>query len=55
MKPFKPVPPPEPIVIDGKKGTVVYLDANWNVVPPEKATQAKVVFDNGDRAFYRVT
>jgi hypothetical protein len=52
---FEPVTTPQPIVIDSKKGTVVFLDENWNVVLPGNATMAKVIFDNGDRAFYVVT
>jgi hypothetical protein len=55
MKSFKPVTTPQPIVINGKRGTVVFMDADWNVVLPGNATMAKVIFDNGDRAFYVVT
>lgn len=43
---------PEPITIDGRKGTVVYLDAQWHPVTPEQATMARVLFDDGGTAFY---
>lgn len=43
---------PAPITIDGRTGTVVYLDAKWHPVPPEQATMARVLFDDGGTAFY---
>ncbi len=46
---------PETITIDGKQGTVVYLDKDFQPVPKEHATMAKVVFDDGTRTFYEVT
>jgi hypothetical protein len=46
---------PEPITIDGRAGTVVYLDDQWHPVKKAVATLAKVVFDDGGRVFYRVT
>jgi hypothetical protein len=46
---------PEPITIDGHAGTVVYLDNDWHPVKKTEATLAKVVFEDGSRAFYRVT
>jgi hypothetical protein len=45
---------PEPITINGKSGTVVYLDNKWHPVPPEQATMARVLFDNGSSAFFTV-
>jgi hypothetical protein len=45
---------PESITIDGRSGSVVYLDANWHPVPAAKATMAKVVFDDGGTAFFTV-
>ena len=43
---------PTPITIEGKTGTVVYLDALWHPVPPERATMARVLFDDGSSAFF---
>lgn len=43
---------PEPITIDGRSGTVVYLDNDWHPCTPEQATMAKVVFFDGSTAFY---
>jgi hypothetical protein len=47
---------PTPIVVNrnGKDchGLVVYLDDERNVVTADKATQARVVFDDGSRASY---
>jgi hypothetical protein len=51
---FKPVTVPQPIMIDGRRGTVVFLDDNRNVVVPDHATHAKVVFDDGSRGFYQI-
>jgi hypothetical protein len=48
-------PAPTPITIQGKKGTVVYLDADWNVVPAKDATRAKVVFMDGETAWFTPT
>ena len=39
---------PQPIVIDGRPGTIVYLDAEGRVVAdPEHAARARVVFEDG--------
>jgi len=46
---------PQPIEIDGRKGTIVYMDKEWNVVTHDKAAMAKVVFEDGSRAFFRVS
>jgi hypothetical protein len=43
---------PEPITIDGKSGTVVYLDNEWHPVSPEQATMAKVLFNDGTASFF---
>jgi hypothetical protein len=43
---------PEPITIDGRTGTVVYLDAQWHPVSAERATMAKVLFDDGTASFF---
>ena len=41
-----------PITLGGKSGTVVYLDRDWHPVEPEHAAIAKVIFDDGDTAFF---
>ena len=46
---------PQPITLDGRTGTIVYMDAHWQPVTPEQATMAKVVFDDGSVAFYTAT
>ena len=46
---------PQPITIDGRQGTVVYLDAEWHPVTPDQATMAKVLFEDGGSAFYQVS
>lgn len=43
-----------PIVIDGRPGVVAYLNDRFEMVAPEEATSAKVVFSDGGRAFYEV-
>jgi hypothetical protein len=43
---------PTLITIGSKTGTVVYLDAHWHPVPAEKATAARVLFDDGSTAFF---
>jgi hypothetical protein len=43
---------PQPFTLDGRSGTIVYMDAHWQPVPPEQATMAKAVFDDGAVAFY---
>jgi hypothetical protein len=43
---------PQPIAIGGKRGTVVYLDAQWQPVPVKDAVLAKVVFADGSVGFY---
>lgn len=45
---------PEPITIDGRSGTVVYLDAKWHPVEPSSATMARVLFDDGGTGFFFV-
>lgn len=44
------------VVIDGMRGQAAYLDANWRLVSADSpdAVMAKVVFENGRRAFYAV-
>ncbi len=44
-----------PVTIGGKSGTVAYFDREWQMVSPERATLAKVVFDDGTTGFYTVT
>jgi hypothetical protein len=46
---------PEPITIDGKTGMVVYINDLFVPVTKDKATMAKVLFDDGTRAFYKVS
>lgn len=43
---------PQPITINGRTGTVVYLDADWHPVSSEHALMAKVVFEDGGTAFF---
>jgi hypothetical protein len=43
---------PEPITIDGRTGTVVYLDNEWHPCTSEQAMMARVLFDDGGSAFY---
>lgn len=43
---------PEPITLDGRTGTVVYLDAQWHPTTSEQATMARVLFDDGGTGFY---
>jgi hypothetical protein len=39
---------PQPVVIDGRPGTIVYLAADGRVVAdPEQAVRARVVFEDG--------
>lgn len=47
---------PEPITIDGRKGVVVFLDADGIPVEPssDEAVVARAVFDDGGRATYHV-
>ena len=45
---------PAPIVINGKPGHVIYLDANWIPVEPEAAVLAKVLYDDGSVGFYKL-
>jgi hypothetical protein len=46
---------PQPVVIDGRRGTVVYQDADGRVVQdPAHAVRALVVFDDGGSAFFVV-
>ena len=45
---------PQPIVIDGRSGTVLYLNDTWEPVEPEVATLARVLFEDGGSAFYIV-
>jgi hypothetical protein len=46
---------PQPIEINGRKGTIVYMDKEWNVVTHDKAAMAKVVFEDGSRAFFHIS
>lgn len=43
---------PESITIDGRSGTVVYLDDQWHPTSPAQAVMARVLFDDGGTAFY---
>lgn len=45
---------PEPIIVDGRPGVVAYVDANWKPVEADAAVLARVLFDDGGSAFYRV-
>jgi len=45
----------ERITIGEQSGVVTYLDEKFAVAPKSEATLAKVVFDNGTRAFYKVS
>ncbi len=44
----------EPITIGGRKGTVSYFDDVLKLTPKDKATTAKVIYDNGDVAFFTI-
>lgn len=46
---------PEQIKIGERSGTAVYLNDEWNVVPKETASLARVLFDDGGTAFFRVS
>lgn len=43
------VPTLDPITIDGKAGTVAYLDHRGELTTVDKAVMAKVVFEDGSR------
>ena len=43
---------PEPVTIDGKHGSIVYLDARFNPVEADDAVLARVLFDDGSSSFY---
>lgn len=45
---------PEPITIDGRTGTAVYLDTSWKPVLAAQADLCRVLFDDGGSAFYTV-
>ena len=45
---------PQPITIDSRTGVALYVDDNWQPVPPDVATRAHVLFDDGGSAFYMV-
>ena len=45
----------QPITLDGRSGLVMYLNEEWEPVSPDDATLAKVLFDDGTRAFYTVS
>lgn len=44
----------QPITIDGRVGTIVYLNSDWKPVEADRATLAKVLFDDGGSTFYQV-
>lgn len=44
-----------PVTLAGQKGTGAYLDDSMALCDESQAVFLKVVFDNGKRAFYRVT
>ncbi len=44
----------ELITIGGRKGTVSYFDDVLKLTPKDKATMAKVIYDNGDVAFFTI-
>lgn len=46
---------PESITIDGRQGSVIYLDDKFAVVDKSRATLAKVVFEDGSVGFYRIS
>lgn len=43
---------PEPITLNGRTGTVVYLDAHWHPTTPDEASMARVLFDDGGTGFF---
>ena len=43
------------ITIDGRTGTVVYVDDAWKLVDEKLATLAAVVFDDGGRTYYKLS
>jgi|PlaIllAssembly_1097288.scaffolds.fasta_scaffold1432076_2 hypothetical protein len=47
-------PGPAPIVANGKKGVVIYLDDKWRPVPKSEAVLAKISYDDGSVGFYTV-
>ena len=42
------------VTIDGKQGWLAYFDENFQMVDPDRAVTAKVVFEDGSRVFYTV-
>jgi hypothetical protein len=38
---------PEPITLEGKKGTIAYFDRTEQMTTADKAVKAKVVFEDG--------
>jgi DNA topoisomerase-1 len=45
----------QPITIDNQSGYVVYLNDAWESVSADRASLAKVLFDDGRSTFYRVS
>lgn len=43
---------PEPIVVEGKSGTIVYLDDQDNIVTLQDAKIAIVAFEDGGSEFF---
>ena len=44
-----------PVIIDDRRGEAVYLNDAWEPVAPNRATLAKVMFEDGSVAFYKVS
>jgi hypothetical protein len=45
---------PEPISVEGRPGVALYLNKDWDPVPPSEALFARVLFDDGGSAFFTV-
>lgn len=44
----------QPITLGDRKGTVSYFDGNLKLEDEKKATIAKVIFDDGEVAFFMI-
>lgn len=45
---------PQDIFMNGRHGTVVYLDSQWHLIDRDHAVIAKVYFDDGTIRIYHV-
>lgn len=43
------------LTVDGRRGTVIYVNRQWKPVDADEAVMAKVRFDDGEIAFYRLS